>query len=153
MSPRAAAASPQLAAAVDAVQEWIDRRQRNMLVRLHQCNQSPAQLHVLGVLQAAGPTTVSHLAARLGISPPSTSAILDRMVDAGLVVRERSEEDRRIVSVALAPPGQAALASAIGGRRGWLRKVLGQLDDAELADTVRVLRRLERALEASGEGG
>ncbi len=141
------AARPGLALAVDAVQEWIDRRQRGMLAHLHQCSQSPAQLHVLGVLREVGPITVSQLAARLGISAPSTSAIVDRMVDTGLVMRERGEQDRRLVSVWLTPAGETALQEAIGGRRGWLLRVLGQLDDHELADTVRVLRRLERAVE------
>ncbi len=146
-SATGAASRPEVAAAVDAVQEWIDRRQRTMLARLHQCSQSPAQLHVLGVLREVGPITVSHLASRLGISAPSTSAMVDRLVDARLVVRERGEEDRRIVSVWLAPEGAAALEAAIGGRRGWLQRVLGQLDDAELVETMRVLRRLERALQ------
>jgi DNA-binding MarR family transcriptional regulator len=148
-----ATSNPELAAAVDAVQEWIDRRQRTMLAHLHQCNQSLAQLHVLGVLRDVGPITVSHLATRLGISPPSTSAIVDRMVDAALIVRERSEEDRRNVSVWLAPSGEAALAAAIGGRRGWLERVLGQLDRTELADTVRLLHRLEQALGEAAEQG
>lgn len=140
------ASRPELAVAVDAVQEWIDRRQRVMLAHLHQCSQSPAQLHVLGVLREGGPTTVSQLASRLGISPPSASAIVDRMVDGGLVDRERSEEDRRTVGVSLTPSGEAALKAAIGGRRGWLQRVLGQLDDTELRDTVRVMGRLERAI-------
>jgi DNA-binding MarR family transcriptional regulator len=68
------------------------------------------------------------------------------MVDGGLILRERGEEDRRIVSVSLAAAGEAALKAAIGGRRGWLERVLGQLDDTELADTVRVFQRLEEAL-------
>jgi len=35
-------ASPaEVTAAVDAVQEWINRRQRTMLAHLHQCSQSP----------------------------------------------------------------------------------------------------------------
>jgi len=72
--------------------------------------------------------------------------MVDRMVDAGLVERARSEEDRRVVSVWLTPAGTAALVAAIGGRRGMLQRVLGQLDSAELADTVRVLGRLETAI-------
>lgn len=137
--------------AVDVLHDVIDRRQRSMLVHLHQCNQSPAQLHVLGVLREAGPTTVTGLAMRLGISPPSASSIVDRMVDSGLILRERSEEDRRTVSVALAPAGEAALTAAIGSRRDWLERVLGQLDDGELDDSVRVLRRLEQAIAAVAE--
>jgi MarR family transcriptional regulator, organic hydroperoxide resistance regulator len=139
----------ELAAAVDAFQAWIDRRQRAMLAQLHSCTQSPAQLHVLGVLHEAGPMTVSQLATRLAISVPSTSAMVDRMVDAGLVERARSEEDRRIVSVWVAPAGETALSAAIGGRRGMLERVLRQLDTEELADTVRVLARLEAAFEVA----
>ncbi|MDQ6855872.1 MAG: MarR family transcriptional regulator [Candidatus Dormibacteraeota bacterium] len=152
MTPQVGAPRAELSEAVDAVQAWIDRRQRAMLAHLHSCSQSPAQLHVLGVLRDGAPITVSHLASRLGISPPSASAIVDRMVDGGLVARERSEEDRRIVSVSLTPAGEAALKEAIGGRRGWLERVLGRLDAAELVDTVRVLRRLEQALDEERPG-
>jgi DNA-binding MarR family transcriptional regulator len=137
----------ELAAAVDAIQGWIDRRQRAVLAHLHSCSQSPAQLHVMGVLHEVGPITLSHLATRLGISPPSASAMVDRMVDGGLVERVRGEEDRRVVSVWLTAAGEAALAAAIGGRRGMLERVLGRLDPTELRDTLRVLSRLERAIE------
>jgi DNA-binding MarR family transcriptional regulator len=74
------------------------------------------------------------------------------MVDGGLVERTRSEEDRRIVGVSLTPAGETALHDAIGGRRGLLERVLGRLDAVELRDTIRVLRRLEEALEAEGPG-
>ncbi len=150
MTAPVAAPRPDLAAAVDAVQAWIDRRQRGMLAHLHSCHQSPAQLHVLGVLREVAPITVTQLASRLGISPPSTSAMLDRMVDAGLVERTRSEEDRRTVSVSLTAAGETALKEAIGGRRGLLERVLGRLDPTELSDTIRVLHRLEQALGEEG---
>jgi DNA-binding MarR family transcriptional regulator len=150
MTAKAGVVPAELTAAVDAVQAWIDRRQRAMVAHLHSCTQSPAQLHVLGVLREVAPITVSQLASRLGISPPSTSAMVDRMVDAGLVDRARSEEDRRIVTVWLTGAGETALNEAIGGRRGLLERVLGRLDPTELTDTVRVLRRLEQALEADG---
>jgi DNA-binding MarR family transcriptional regulator len=147
MTRQATASSAEVTAAVDTIQGWLDRRQRAMLAHIHSCGQSPAQLHVLGVLREVAPITVSHLATRLGISPPSASAIVDRMVDGGLVARERSEEDRRIVSVSLTPAGEAALKEAVGGRRGWLERILSRLDPDELRDTVRVMNRLERALD------
>jgi DNA-binding MarR family transcriptional regulator len=147
MTAQTAARRAELASAVDTVQAWIDRRQRAMLAHLQSCTQSPAQLHVLGVLHEVAPVTVSRLASKLGISPPSASAMIDRLVDAGLVDRVRSEEDRRIVSVWLTPRGEEALATAIGGRRGWLERVLGRLEPAELADTMRVLRRLAEVME------
>jgi DNA-binding MarR family transcriptional regulator len=133
-------------AAVEVVQDWIDRRKRAMISQLHTCGPSPAQLHVLGLLNEAGPTTVSQLAALLGTTPPSASAIVDRMVDAELVTRERSEEDRRVVTVSLAPAGREALQLAIGDRREMLERVLRQLTDEELRATLAVIDRLEEAI-------
>lgn len=147
MSAQVPVAGAELGAAVDTVQGWIDQRQRAMLAHLHSCGQSPAQLHVLGVLHELAPITVSHLATRLAISPPSASAMVDRLVDAGLAERARSDEDRRTVSVSLTKDGEEALAAAIGGRRGWLERVLGRLEPGELADTMRVLRRLAEVIE------
>lgn len=137
-----------LTEAVDAVQGWIDRRQRHLVAKLHNCPQSPAQLHVLGVLAETGPGTVGSLAARLGISAPSTSAVVDRMVEAGLVERTRSEEDRRVVSVAISPQGRDVIKQVIGGRREMLERVLGQLSAGELGDLVHLLGRLEEAMAA-----
>lgn len=134
--------------AIDAVQGWIDRRQRHLVAKLHNCPQSPAQLHVLGVLAETGPGTVSSVATRLGISPPSASAVIDRMVEAGLVERTRSEEDRRVVSVAISPNGREVIEQVIGGRREMLERVLAQLSAGELSDLVRLLGRLEEAMAA-----
>ena len=141
-----AAARDSVSAAVDAVVVWMDRLKRAMVKDLHACGQSPAQLHVLGLLNEMGPTTVSQLAAHLGTSPPSASAIVDRMVDAELVARERSEEDRRVVTVSLVPAGRKALELGLGGRREMLERILSQLDDDEIHTTLRVITRLEKAI-------
>lgn len=149
MTTPAAPPRASVAAAVDAVQAWIERRKRAMARDIHECGQSPAQLHVLGLLNELGPTTMSHLAALLGTTPPSVSAMVDRMVDTGLVTRERNEDDRRVVTVSLGPDGQEALEVALGGRREMLERVLSQLDDEELRTTLRVIDRLEEAISRS----
>lgn len=138
-----------VAAAVDAVSAWIDRRRSAVVRDMHECGQSPAQLHVLGLLNELGPTTVSRVATQMGVTPPSASGIIDRMVDGGLVDRERSDEDRRVVTVTLTDAGRAALQASLGGRREMLERVLTQLDDDELRDTVRVIERLEQAIVAA----
>jgi MarR family transcriptional regulator, organic hydroperoxide resistance regulator len=146
MTAHAAPPRASVVAAVDAVQAWLERRKRAVARDMHECGQSPGQLHLLGLLNELGPTTVSHLAALLGTSPPSASAMVDRMVDTGLVVRERNEDDRRVVTVSLSPGGKNALEAALGGRRGMLERVLSQLDDEELRTTLRVIDRLEEAI-------
>ncbi|HEY7926114.1 MAG TPA: MarR family transcriptional regulator [Candidatus Dormibacteraeota bacterium] len=146
MTAHAAPPRASVVAAVDAVQAWIERRKRAVARDMHACGQSPAQLHMLGLLDELGPTTVSHIATLLGTTPPSASAMVDRMVDTGLVLRERNQDDRRVVTVSLGPAGQEALQAALGGRREMLERVLSQLDDLELKATLRVMDRLEEAL-------
>ncbi|MBJ7610110.1 MAG: MarR family transcriptional regulator [Candidatus Dormibacteraeota bacterium] len=136
-------------ATVEIVSSWIDRRKRAMAKNLHACGQSPAQLHVLGLLSEVGPTTVSHIATQIGITPPSASAMVDRMDEAGLVIRERNEEDRRVVTVSLAAAGREALERSLGGRHDSLTRILSQLDDEELRSTIRVIERLDEAIAAT----
>lgn len=62
---------------------------------------SPQQLHMLLRIKNRGQCTISELAAMLDVSPPSASAMVDRLVEKGALVRERSREDRRVVAVQL----------------------------------------------------
>lgn len=58
---------------------------------------SMAQFNLLMAVQAAGEITGGELAGQLGVSPPSVSVMVERLVDRGLLVRQRSVEDRRKV--------------------------------------------------------
>ncbi len=58
---------------------------------------SMAQFNLLMAVQAAGEITGGELAGQLGVSPPSVSVMVERLVDRGLLVRRRSPKDRRKV--------------------------------------------------------
>jgi len=62
---------------------------------------SMAQFNLLTAIRAAGEITGSELAAQLGVSPPSVSVMVDRLVERGLLVRRRSARDRRKVALSL----------------------------------------------------
>ena len=64
---------------------------------------SLSQLHAIHVIHEYGSVTVSALAAALGVSPPSASAMVDRLVEKGLLSREPSRTDRRKVLVSISP--------------------------------------------------
>jgi DNA-binding MarR family transcriptional regulator len=59
------------------------------------------QLYTVHVLHEHGPTTLSELAAVLGVSPPSASVMVERLVEKGLLSREPSRKDRRKVLVSV----------------------------------------------------
>ena len=58
-------------------------------------------LGVLDALAGTEPLTAGRLAEQVGLSPPATTALVDRLVAAGLVERVRDLPDRRKVRIQL----------------------------------------------------
>ena len=59
------------------------------------------QIHAVNVTREGGKVTITELADMLGVSPPSASAMVDRLVEKGVFKREQSLEDRRKVVVSV----------------------------------------------------
>ncbi len=67
------------------------------------------QYWILRVLGEHGPMKVKELASTIGCTPGSASVAVKRLEKAGLVLRERSERDERVVTVALEDDGAKKL--------------------------------------------
>lgn len=72
---------------------------------------SPMQLHVMFSLLEKDVFTMSELANVVMISKQQLTPIVDRLVTAGLVLREPDEADRRVVKIHLSPAGHAFLSA------------------------------------------
>jgi DNA-binding MarR family transcriptional regulator len=114
-------------------------------------------LHVLTVLEADGPMPMSRLADTLDVSVASTTGIVTRMEERGLVERRHDQEDRRVVIVAPTDAGVAVFRDMMAARREHLTGVLARLSDAELESflvglrAVRAARAAVHSAEAAGE--
>lgn len=64
---------------------------------------SLSQLNAVKTLLESGELTMNELAAKLAVSPPSASAMVDRLVEKGVFCREHSTTDRRKVVVRISP--------------------------------------------------
>lgn len=64
---------------------------------------TPTQGMVVGHLHRLGKLKVSELGTLLGLSNSTMSGILDRLEKLNIVIRTRSEEDKRVVYVSLSP--------------------------------------------------
>ena len=67
------------------------------------CDLSLQQMHAVMITRDRGQVTITELADFLSVSPPSASAMVDRLVDKGILMREHSRQDRRKVIVRVAP--------------------------------------------------
>lgn len=64
---------------------------------------SVAQFKLLMTVRHNGEMTLTELADQLDVSPPSVSVMVDRLVERKLLIRERSQQDRRKVVIEVSP--------------------------------------------------
>lgn len=69
------------------------------------CELTFAQSNVLMVIEERGELSIKDLADALHVSRPSASAMVDRLVEMGMLIREQSQLDRREVRIRLSPAG------------------------------------------------
>ena len=90
-----------------------------------------SQAKVLYLIAARG-MRMSELAIRLGVSISTTSGLVDRLVDHGLLTRHDDPADRRQVVVTITPTGSAHLARFRELNAAQMRRLLARLGDPEL---------------------
>jgi DNA-binding MarR family transcriptional regulator len=64
---------------------------------------SITQLQAVKVVRREKEVTISRMAELLEVSAPSASTMVDRLVEKGILIRERSRKDRRKVVVQISP--------------------------------------------------
>jgi DNA-binding MarR family transcriptional regulator len=89
-------------------------------------------------------TSLSGVAEYLGLSLPSTSKLINMLVKRSLVARHDSEQDRRKITLALTPDGQASLEQTQHYTRQTLAQTLDVLSEAERLTLSEAMRTLER---------
>ena len=96
------------------------------------CGVSGAQVWALAAVRDQPGLKVSELARAMSIHASTASNLLDKIETAGLVRRERSSTDQRVVQLYLTEAGVARLADAPEPLTGLLPHALGQLPDDAL---------------------
>ena len=99
------------------------------------------------VMEGAG--TVASLARDLGIDAGSMTRALDRLEAKGLLQRERSTEDRRVVNLVLTPDGRAVAQKVPGVLAEVLNRHLQGFSHDEWQLMLQFLRRMQANGEAS----
>ncbi len=97
-----------------------------------------AQLRVLLALHTAGPSSMTDIAAILGVSLPTTSGVIDKMVKKGLVAREADPSDRRLVICHLSEEGQGVISRLWAGGRFQMERLLSGLSAGQLKEAAEV---------------
>lgn len=115
-------------------------------MRLHVGEQlSVPQFRCLNFIALKPGCSVSAVAALLGVTLPTASAMVDRLVKAGAVAPATATADRRRSELQLTPAGRAQLQQIRRGARGEFARLLAGCSDDELQALQAGLTVLQRA--------
>jgi DNA-binding MarR family transcriptional regulator len=103
-----------------------------------------SEANATNLLAMAGPLAPSQLADRVGLTPSSVTALLDRLARADLATRSAHPTDRRQNVITLTPRGEAMQSQV----QQWIHSALADLDPAQLEQTITALTDLATALDA-----
>lgn len=106
------------------------------------------QLWAIKVIAEAEPIKPSELARRMYLHPATVVGLIDRLEKKGLVSRTRSQEDRRVVEIALTEQGRELLALAPEVPQGFLVRGLENLPDKKLSKVAEGVEELVKILGA-----
>jgi DNA-binding MarR family transcriptional regulator len=109
---------------------------------------TPTQYNVLRILRGAHPEPLAcrEVGVRMVTPVPDVTRLLDRLEARDLVRRERHEQDRRVVRVAITEAGLESLDEVDEPLSGWVEEYLGHMDDERLGHLVELLEELRSRL-------
>jgi len=83
--------------------------------------------------RTATPLSPSGLSGRIGLTSGATNALVNRLVERGLVARSHEHDDRRVVTLRATRSAHERVDRFVGERTTVLAQAIGEYDDAELA--------------------
>lgn len=122
--------------------QWVER----------QSGVTGAQLWALQELSESPGLRVGELANRMALHQSTTSNMVDRLESAGLLRKERTSADQRVVRLYLTEAGVNLLERAPSPARGVLPEALRQMDEAGLTSLQHELDQLLRKIKHLDDG-
>lgn len=103
---------------------------------------SLAEFRVLRVLFETGPRVMVTLAMEQGMTAPGMTMVIDRLEEAGLVRRVRSDADRRAINVAITGKGGEKLKRAMRLHDRFVERAIEGLTNQEIDSFITTLNRV-----------
>jgi MarR family transcriptional regulator, transcriptional regulator for hemolysin len=99
--------------------------------------------------KAAKPLSQSELAESLGVEGATMVAMVDRLVKAGLVIREPSNLDRRVKRVVLTDLGNGLYQKVYAEAAAFRKELLARVDPIKLETATELLEALQGVIDTA----
>jgi DNA-binding MarR family transcriptional regulator len=108
---------------------------------------SAPQMNMIMMIRVRQAVSVSELATLLGVSPPSVSTMVDRLVERGLLTRTPSDQDRRKVVIRVSPEALKVITRVEEMILGAFVELVEAVGPETTQKWCEVLRRVKQVLE------
>ena len=109
---------------------------------------TPAQFRVLQIIGEQGYSTAKAISLRMRVSQGTITSFVDKLVRDGLVLREKSSQDRRQTNILLTDAGRRVLADSPDPLQQRFVRKFNAMEDWEQAMLVAGLERVAAMLDA-----
>lgn len=106
------------------------------------------QFRVLQIVAETGQTTAKMIAQRMHVSQGTVTSLVDKLVRDGMVLREKSMQDRRQTNIHITPKGTQTLNDAPDPLQQRFVRKFSAMEDWEQAMLVASLERVAAMLDA-----
>lgn len=123
------------------LQRSADRLQGRFANWLKPSGLSPTQYNTLRILRGAAEQGLpcSEIGERMITRDPDVTRLVDRLAKRGLVTRSHDKKDRRVVRAMITAAGLEQLRKLDAPLQGFLRRLLGHLDEPHLRQLIDLL--------------
>jgi MarR family 2-MHQ and catechol resistance regulon transcriptional repressor len=108
------------------------------------------QFGILEALYHLGPLSLGELAEKLLVTGGNVTYVMDRLEEQGLVFRQRSELDRRVIEARLTSEGEALVRTLFPEHAAYIRDLMGHLEPGEMDRLRTLLKKLGKGVAARG---
>lgn len=119
-----------------------------MGTRISEHGLTTPQFGILEALHHLGSLSLGDLADKLLVTGGNITYVMDRLEERGLVERDRSTEDRRVVMARLTPAGRELVAEVFPEHAACVRELMEGLEGDETAELRRLLKKLGKSVAA-----
>lgn len=119
---------------------------RAVALKIQEYGLTTPQFGILEALHHLGPLSLGELADKLLVTGGNVTYVMDRLEEMGLVYRERSSDDRRVIQAKLSPEGRSLIADVFQGHAEYIEQLSGNLDRVEQEALRALLKKLGMAV-------
>ena len=101
------------------------------------------QIVVVEFLKNNGACKMSDISDMLHVTKSAVTNIVDRLIEDGIIKRNRSSKDRRVVWVRLTPKGDRVARQVMDFRKKMIEKLFFSINQSDRVQYLRILKKMK----------